>query len=122
MSESAPRTKAYTVKELADKWQCSQESIYALIRKHVAGKPGGLPAFSIGGKLWRIKPEIVEQWQDVGGNTRSENSDLERSSTAMSERMKPSSITAMQTDPSEEDLVSSAKRRAASRLTSSLLM
>ena len=59
--------RPYSVDELAERWGCARESIYALIRKHVRGEPGGLPAFTIGGKLYRIKREIVEQWESSGG-------------------------------------------------------
>src|SRR5262245_26721768 len=62
--------RPYTVESLAERWQCGKDAIYALIRKFTEGEPGGLPAFTIGGKLWRIKAEVVEQWEDNGGSTR----------------------------------------------------
>ena len=90
MRDPADR-RPYTVEQLAETWQCSRESIYALIRRFVQNQPGGLPAFTIGGKLWRIKAEVVEQWQDVGGSTRSADIDSALSLTNEPANTKPSS-------------------------------
>ena len=55
-----------TVAQVADRWDCSIDAVYAAIRK------GDLQAFRVGGKLLRIKPEEIERWENVGANTRSE--------------------------------------------------
>jgi hypothetical protein len=52
--------KPLTVAQLADRWQCSSESIYALIRKFERGEPGGLKHFKIGPKLIRIPCQEVD--------------------------------------------------------------
>jgi excisionase family DNA binding protein len=64
--------RPYTVALLAERWQCSPESIYALIRK------GELKAFTIGGKLWRIRADVVDLWE--GGQTEmgSEHNPIEK--------------------------------------------
>jgi excisionase family DNA binding protein len=112
--------KPYTVKELAERWQVSQEAVYALIRKHARGEPGGLPAFTIGGKLWRIRAEEVERWEGDGGSMQSGNTGSERSTTPGSGSTKPSSSGGTSTDPTDDVLVSSLKERADSRLMGSL--
>jgi excisionase family DNA binding protein len=100
--------RPYTVEALAERWQCGKDAIYALIRKFAEGEPGGLPAFTIGGKLWRIKAEVVDQWEDNGGSTRSENSD----SVLSMEKLSPSGE-----DPASDiALESSRKQRADLRL------
>ena len=55
-----PGTRPFTVPQLAERWQCSTESIYALIRKHERGEPGGLKHFTIGPKLIRIPYPAVD--------------------------------------------------------------
>ncbi len=107
------RTKAYTVKELAEHWQCSQESIYALIRR----KENPLPAFSIGGKLLRIKPEVVEQWQENGGSMRSAGIGSDASATSTDSTRPSSSGETTAARSTENDLVASTVRqRVESRL------
>lgn len=49
--------KPFTPKSLADHWECSERHV----RKLVAC--GKLPAFRLGGKLLRIKPEDVENFE-----------------------------------------------------------
>lgn len=50
-------TKPFTPKSLADHWECSERHIRKLIAR------GELPAFRLGGKLLRIKPEDVENFE-----------------------------------------------------------
>lgn len=105
--------KPFTVKKLAERWDCTEETIYALIRKFVKGEPDGLPAFTIGGKLWRIKAEIVEQWESSGGSMKWAASDSARSSAQKSDGTKPSSAGVTRAESHiDTDLVSSLKRRA----------
>jgi excisionase family DNA binding protein len=52
MAETAARI--YSPATLAEKWGCKTNAVSALI------KQGRLPAFTIGGRLFRIKPETVE--------------------------------------------------------------
>ena len=49
--------RPYTVKSLAERWDCSEEHIRKLVRS------GKLPAFSLGGKLIRIAVEDVGLWE-----------------------------------------------------------
>jgi excisionase family DNA binding protein len=49
--------KAFTVAGLADRWQVSTDTIYAMIHT------GRLRAFKFGGKLYRIRPEEVERFE-----------------------------------------------------------
>lgn len=49
--------KPFTPKSLADHWECSERHIRKLIAS------GELPAFRLGGKLLRIKPEDVERFE-----------------------------------------------------------
>ena len=110
--------RPYTVQELASRWQVSDEAIYDLIRR----KDDPLPAFRVGGKLWRIRAEDVETWESAGGNTKSDATGSERSGTRSLGRTKPSSVGGMTTAKSTaEDLESSLRRRAESRLTASLV-
>src|SRR5688572_31862884 len=102
--------RPFTVAALADHWSCSLESIYALIRKFDRGEPGGLPAFTIGGKLLRIKVEVVEQWEGNGASTSSGGTVLDSST------VKPSSVGEMSAARTESDLVSSARTRVERRL------
>jgi excisionase family DNA binding protein len=112
--------RPYTVEELAEHWQVSRETIYALIRKFVKGDPDGLPAFTIGGKLWRIKRETVEQWQSAGGSMKSGDTGSDGSLVQSPNSTKPSSCGETATARTDEDLVSSARRRVESRLMHSL--
>ena len=57
-------TKPYSVKTLAERWECSEDTVRALITA------GRLPAFRVGGKLLRISAEAVERWESAGENTR----------------------------------------------------
>lgn len=47
----------YTVPALADRWQCSKDFVYSLIRN------GELNAFRLGGKLLRIAAKEVERFE-----------------------------------------------------------
>ncbi len=53
-----------TVAQVADRWACSKDAIYALIRDQK------LRAFRVGGKLLRIRAEDVTQWENAGGRRR----------------------------------------------------
>lgn len=55
--------KPFTVATLADRWQCSADAIYWLIREK------RLPAFRLGGKLLRIRAEDVTAWENAGAST-----------------------------------------------------
>ena len=49
--------KPYTVARLAEHWGCSDTFVYSEIER------GNLPAFRLGGKLIRIRPEAVEAYE-----------------------------------------------------------
>ena len=49
------RKRPYTPETLAERWECSPE----LIRRML--KSGELQGFKVGGKLWRIRYEVVEE-------------------------------------------------------------
>lgn len=112
MARSPDDTRPYTVKQLAETWQCTEETIYALIRKFQKGEPDGLPAFTIGGKLLRIKAEVVDQWQNSGGSTKWGDTGSGRSSIPISNDMRPSSVGATTAGLTDIDLESSLRRRA----------
>lgn len=57
--------RPYTVASLADHWGTSDTFIYDQI------KAGRLQAFKLGGKLIRIKPEAVEEYECQGIHGRS---------------------------------------------------
>lgn len=59
----------YSVKSLAERWGCSQDTVRAMIDR------GDLPSFRTGAKLLRIAAGVVEAWESGGGNTRSEDTD-----------------------------------------------
>ena len=50
-------TKAYSVRALAERWDVSQDTIYAQIHA------GRLHAFRFGGKLYRVREEEVERFE-----------------------------------------------------------
>lgn len=52
---------AYSPAALAERWDCHPNYVIKLI------KQGSLPAFSIG-KMWRIKPEDVDAFEDRVGD------------------------------------------------------
>lgn len=56
-----------TVQQLASRWSCSRDAVYALISS------GQLPSFRAGGKLLRIKLGDIEAWESGGASTRSED-------------------------------------------------
>jgi len=49
--------RPYTVAQLADYWQCSDTFIYDRINA------GELRAFKLGGKLWRVRADAVEEFE-----------------------------------------------------------
>lgn len=61
-----------TVQQLADRWACSRDAVYALLRT------GRLPSFRVGGKLLRIKADVVRGWEN-GDDTLSANTDCSSS-------------------------------------------
>ncbi|WP_145397020.1 helix-turn-helix domain-containing protein [Paracoccus sulfuroxidans] len=50
-------TKPWTPDSLAAHWECSAETVRAMIRD------GKLPAFRVGGNGWRIRAETVEAYE-----------------------------------------------------------
>lgn len=59
--------KPFTVMQLAERWSCSRDAVYSMIRT------GKLKAFPLGGKLLRVTAEEVKRWESGGGNTKSDN-------------------------------------------------
>src|SRR3990167_644241 len=55
--ESGRGVMIYTPKTLSEHWQCDNAVIYRLIAQ------GRLQAFRLGGKLWRIRGEAVEAYE-----------------------------------------------------------
>jgi len=51
------RKRPYTPETLAERWQCSAPHIYRLLNS------GQLPGFKLGGKLWRVRAEDVEEYE-----------------------------------------------------------
>lgn len=47
----------YSVPKLADRWKCSKDFVYSLIRN------GGLNAFRLGDKLLRVSADEVERYE-----------------------------------------------------------
>ncbi|MFM7010618.1 MAG: helix-turn-helix domain-containing protein [Betaproteobacteria bacterium] len=62
--------KPYTPATLAERWGCSPDAVYDLIRS------GRLPAFRVGSKLLRIQAKDVAAWESGGANTQSGNTGL----------------------------------------------
>lgn len=58
--------RPYTVAGLAERWGCSREHVYQLIRI------GQLQVFRLGGKLLRVSASEVARWESAGGSTASE--------------------------------------------------
>ncbi|MCV0393902.1 MAG: helix-turn-helix domain-containing protein [Rhizobiaceae bacterium] len=54
-------TKALTPSDVAQMWQCSERLVRKMIDR------GDLPAFRLGGKLLRIRPEDVETFECQNG-------------------------------------------------------
>ncbi len=86
--------RPYTVASLAERWECSTHAVYALIREK------RLPAFRLGGKLLRIRAEVVEAWERDGGSIQSANTGSEPSTG------KPSSVGKTRKALTAEDLAS----------------
>jgi excisionase family DNA binding protein len=108
MNEVSP---PLTVEELAKRWQCTREAIYILLKRKV----NPLPAFRVGGKLWRIRADDVLRWEKGGENTRSDDI------TSSSSRAKPSSSGEAKTENvTDIGSASSRKEKAESRLIASL--
>ena len=59
--------KPFTVMDLAQRWGCTRQSVYAII------KEGKLRTFRVGGKLIRILPDEVLRWESGGGSMPLEN-------------------------------------------------
>ena len=57
MSDQRP----YSPETLARRWGCSAHHIRNMINR------GELPAFRLGGKLMRIRAEVVEEFEQCGG-------------------------------------------------------
>lgn len=55
--------RPYTVAGLAERWGCSREHVYQLIRI------GQLQVFRLGGKLLRVSASEVARWESAGGST-----------------------------------------------------
>lgn len=69
----------FTVAMIADRWGTSETFVYDLIRA------GELPAFRLGAKLWRIRPEDVEEFEcrdSPGASDRSPDDVLTEHATA----------------------------------------
>jgi excisionase family DNA binding protein len=49
--------RPYTPESLAERWQCSKGFVYRML------KSGQLQGFKVGGKLWRIRHEVVEEFE-----------------------------------------------------------
>lgn len=66
----ADPARPYTPETLAEHWDCSPRHIRNMIRE------GELPAFRLGGKLLRIRPEDVEAYecQQIGASSDTEAS------------------------------------------------
>ena len=105
--------RPFTVQELAERWSCAPESVYVLIRSK------RLAAFTIGGKLLRVRPEEVERWENAGASTKSEAIGSEPLGASTGRRRL--SATGIATDPTEDASVSSLRKRAESRLIGSLV-
>ncbi|WP_121068292.1 helix-turn-helix domain-containing protein [Chachezhania antarctica] len=56
-SVKAEPARPYTPEQLAVRWDCSAETVRAMIRS------GSLPAFRVGGKLLRIARQTVEDFE-----------------------------------------------------------
>ncbi|PJE26573.1 hypothetical protein CVM50_17845 [Pseudooceanicola marinus] len=59
------QSRPYSPDDLAARWGCSGETVRSMIRN------GSLPAFRVG-RMYRIRPEVVEQHECA--NTESESS------------------------------------------------
>ena len=110
------RERPYTIQELAERWSCTAEAIYALIRH----PDNPLPAFKVGGKLWRVRAEIVAQWESDGGNTKSESTGSELSEISSEARTRRSSAGATTVASIAGDSASSLKSKVDRRLMDSL--
>jgi len=49
--------RLYTVAMLAERWGVSSTFVYSLVQS------GALVAFRLGGKLWRVRVEAVEDYE-----------------------------------------------------------
>lgn len=88
-----------TVAQVAERWACSRDAVYALIRT------GQLPHFRVGGKLLRIKPGDVLAWEN-GGGMRSVNTDCNSSMD------KPAPSGEIRTAPATGNALDDAKAKA----------
>ncbi len=90
-------SRVYSVKQLSVRWDVHISTVYDIIARR------GLKSFKLGGKLIRVRAEDLEQWENAGGNMRSENTDLDNSTA------KPSSSGGTKKGTTVEDLVFSLK-------------
>jgi excisionase family DNA binding protein len=60
--ESETRAIPFTLESLAERWGCSANYVRNLIVK------GNLPAFKVGGRLFRISAAAVEKFETSGGS------------------------------------------------------
>lgn len=58
------QNRPYTVAQLAAYWQCSTTFVYDRINA------GELRAFKLGGKLFRVSTEAVEEYEQRGATNR----------------------------------------------------
>lgn len=92
--------RPYSVRQLAERWGCSEKHIYNLINR------GELPTFRAGGTLLRIAAGVVATWESGGDRTGSEFTDLEHSEIRPSPRGET---------PKESTGLDSARRAAKQR-------
>jgi len=50
-------SKALRPEDVAARWECSEATVRRMLRD------GRLRGFRVGGKLWRIRPEVVEEFE-----------------------------------------------------------
>jgi excisionase family DNA binding protein len=55
--------KVLRPKEVAERWKCSRRHVYTLIAN------GSLDAFRIGGRLWRVLEDAVEEFEKCHPNS-----------------------------------------------------
>lgn len=65
--------RPYSVRQLAERWGCSDKHIYNLINR------GELPTFRAGGTLLRIAAGVVAAWESGGSHTGLDHTGLDHS-------------------------------------------
>ena len=83
--------RPYSVRDLAQRWACSRETVYSLIRS------GELRAFRAGGKLLRITAAEVDRWENAGDPVSSDLMALDHSAG----RPLPSGVTTKESTASD---------------------